>query len=144
MVPHALFSAVVVKVPLLRTANVFLVGPLVRARSLCSLFLFLRFLYGYFLADVARCVVARIIPIRSVALRMGLHELCALGLRSFQCNRSSKPKGFFDRRKTPKAQPRSRDRRPGSAQKRYFARAIVIWWITAFLDRFLTVVKGHF
>ena len=70
MVPHALFSAVVVKVPLLRTANVFLVGPLVRARSLCSLFLFLRFLYGYFLADVARCVVARIIPIRSVALRM--------------------------------------------------------------------------
>ena len=70
MVPHALFSAVVVKVPLLRTANVFLVGPLVRARSLCSLFLFLRCLYGYFLADVARCVVARIIPIRSVALRM--------------------------------------------------------------------------
>ena len=43
MVPHALFSAVVVKVPLLRAANVFLVGPLVRARSLCSLFLFYAF-----------------------------------------------------------------------------------------------------
>ena len=38
MVPHALFSAVVVKVPLLRTANVFLVGPFVRARSLFARF----------------------------------------------------------------------------------------------------------
>ena len=74
----------------------------------------------------------------------GLHELCALGLRSFQCNGYSKPKGFFDRRKTPKAQPRSRDRRPGSAQKRYFARVIVIWWITALLERFLTVPKTPF
>ena len=67
-VPHALFFAVGVKV-LWCTVDVFLVGPLVRARSLCSLS-FVRFLYGYVLADVARCVAARIIPIRSVALRM--------------------------------------------------------------------------
>ena len=59
-----------------RCKSVMVYGRCFSRRSFCSgplsllALSILRFLYGYFLADVARCVVARIIPIRSVALRM--------------------------------------------------------------------------
>ena len=114
-------------------------GPALFARSFYFT-LFVRLFFGW------RCALRGCAynPYSVSRFAYGLHELCALGLRRFQYKRSSKPKGFLIAERRRKL---SRDRvigRPGSAQKRYFARVIVIWWITAFLDRFLTVAKSPF
>ena len=133
-----------------RCKSVMVYGRCFSRRSFCSgplsllALSILRFLYGYFLADVARCVVARIIPIRSVALRMVCTSFARSACGAFNIKDLQSQKGFLiaERRRM-----LSRDRvigRPGSAQKRYFARAIVIWWITALLERFLTVPKTPF
>ena len=127
-----------------RCKSVMVYGRCFSRRSFCSgplsllafvRTLFVRLCFGW------RCAYN---PYSVSRLAYGLHELCALDLRSFQCNGYSKPKGFLiaERRRM-----LSRDRvigRPGSAQKSYFARVIVIWWITALLERFLTVPKTPF